>query len=156
MVVGDYDAVNLEESANPKFSKRNKNFWRIEYNFTSLYRLPGISVETLDSLSHRLQTNRSWFDTYFRTNNVNMEESLMVAADQLCPDAYCRRVHNCAISHVDYAEYQYCVERGDGFGGNEVIRLAYDVTSDAEISVKLFQALTVLSFLIHSIYIHVS
>ena len=132
--IADYGSVNYDdtlETDNTDASNRNKNFWRIEYNFTSLYRLPGISVETLDSLSHRLKTNRSWFDMYFRTNNVNLK----LDPEKRCPDEYCRRVQNCAISHVDYAEYQYCVERGDGFVGDDIIGLAYDVTSDANTNV---------------------
>ena len=95
--------------------------------------MPGISAETLDNLSHKLQTNRSWFDIYFRTNNVNLNGN----PSKQCPDEDCRRVQNCAISHVDYAEYQYCVERGDGFGNNDIVGLAYDVTSDAVSSVRI-------------------
>ena len=96
---------------------RGKSLWRIEYNFTTLYKIPQITVATMDSLSHRLRTNQSWFDTYFRTNAVNMEDSGMCNTE-------CKQIQTCAISHVDYAEYQYCVERGDGVtvGGR-----AYDV-----------------------------
>ena len=126
-----YDDALVEEN-NKKLLNRKKNFWRIEYNFTSLYRMPGISADTLDHLSHKLQTNRSWFDIYFRTNNVNLNGD----PSKQCPDVDCRRVQNCAISHVDYAEYQYCVERGDGFGDNDIVGLAYDITSDASRNVK--------------------
>ena len=96
--------------------------------------MPEISAQTLDRLSHRLQTNRSWFDIYFRTNNVNLNGD----PSKQCPDSDCRRVQNCAISHVDYAEYQYCVERGDGFGDNDIVGLAYDITSDASKAEMLF------------------
>ena len=108
--------------------QKDKNFWRIEYNFTSLYRTQGISAESLDDLSHKLQTNRSWFDIYLQTNNVNLKSG-KEDPSKICADVDCRRVQNCAISHVDYAEYQYCVERGEGFGDNEIVGLAYDVTS---------------------------
>ena len=138
--VAGYDSLNYDDIAegeNKKLLNRNKNFWRIEYNFTSLYRIPGISAETLDLLSHKLKTNRSWFDIYFRTNNVNLN----MDPKTLCPDEYCRRVQNCAISHVDYAEYQYCVERGDGFGDNDIIGLAYDVTSDASSTTRILSFL---------------
>ena len=129
------DDTTVDGSNKNKLSNRgNKNFWRIEYNFTSLYRMPEISADTLDRLSHRLQTNRSWFDVYFRTNNVNLNGDL----SKQCPDLDCRRVQNCAISHVDYAEYQYCVERGDGFGDNDIVGLAYDITSDASKTEMLF------------------
>ena len=137
--IDGYGAFNYDDNSNTNendkhSNRRNKNFWRIEYNFTSLYRMPEISAQTLDRLSHRLQTNRSWFDIYFRTNNVNLNGD----PSKQCHDSDCRRVHNCAISHVDYAEYQYCVERGDGFGDNDIVELAYDVTSDASKAEMLF------------------
>ena len=128
------DSISSENDKNKLSNRRNKNFWRIEYNFTSLYRMPEISAETLDRLSHKLQTNRSWFDIYFRTNNVNLNGD----PSKQCPDSDCRRVQNCAISHVDYAEYQYCVERGDGFGDNDIVGLAYDITSDSSKAEMLF------------------
>ena len=148
---GGYDSLNYDvdmiEENNKKLSKRKKNFWRIEYNFTSLYRIPGISAKSLDNLSHKLQTNRSWFDIYLRTNNVNLNENDIT---KLCPDEDCRRVQNCAISHVDYAEYQYCVERGDGFGDNDIVRLANEVTSDA-----VARMVTIL-FMFHQSFIYIN
>ena len=32
--------------------------WRLEYNFSTFYNLPDISVATLESLSRQLRTNR--------------------------------------------------------------------------------------------------
>ena len=152
--VSRYDSLSYDEitESEKRVSSRDKNFWRIEYNFTSLYRIPGITAETLDLLSHKLKTNRSWFDIYFRTNNVNFN----MDTKKVCPDEYCRRVQNCAISHVDYAEYQYCVERGDGFGGSDIIGLAYDVTSDASrILSGLFQLIfNVPEFVYLTVFIH--
>ena len=91
--------------------------WRIEYNFTSLYRLPHVSVNTLDALSRRVANNKSWFDTYFQANSVNLPS--------VGCNGECRKVQTCAISNIDYARYVHCVERGDGAaveGGS-----AYDV-----------------------------
>ena len=121
-----------------------KSLWRIEYNFTTLYRLPGVSVETLDSLSHRLMTNKSWFDTYFRTNAVNLEDT------SKCNNE-CRRVQTCAISNVDYAEYQFCVERGDGVtvGGR-----AYDVITGSANPLSLSAVLLITSFALLSIHMN--
>ena len=59
--IDGYGAFNYDDNSNTNenhkhSNRRNKNFWRIEYNFTSLYRMPEISAQTLDRLSHRLQT----------------------------------------------------------------------------------------------------
>ena len=75
-----------------------------------------MSVDTLDALSRRVAHNKSWFDTYFRANLVNLPSAGC--------NGECRKVQTCAISNVDYARYAHCVERGDGV---TVEGRAYDV-----------------------------
>lgn len=58
----------------------------------------------MESITHKLGTNQTWFDAYFRTNMVNYE------APWVC-DAMCRMVQTCAINHVDYSQYAYCVDQ---------------------------------------------
>ena len=78
--------------------------WRVEYNFTSLYDIPDINPTSMEAISLRLQANKTWFDAYFRTNMVNYE------APWACNDM-CRHVQTCAINHVDYSQYAYCVDQ---------------------------------------------
>ena len=83
--------------------------WRVEYNFTSLYDIPDINPTSMEAISLRLQANKTWFDAYFRTNMVNFENPWAC-------DAMCRHVHTCAISHVDYSDYAYCVDQAASLG----------------------------------------
>jgi hypothetical protein len=83
--------------------------WRIEYNFTSLYEMDNINPASMGGLSSKLAANQTWFDAYFRTNMVNYE------GPWLC-NAMCRHVQTCAISHVDYSDYAYCVDQAVALG----------------------------------------
>ena len=56
-----------------------------------------VSLDTLDALSRRVATNKSWFDTYFRANTVNLDR------DASRCNGECRKVQTCAISNIDYA-----------------------------------------------------
>jgi len=118
--------------------------WRIEYNFTSLYRLPKVTVESLDALSRRVANNKSWFDAYFRANAVSLDR------DPSKCDQECRKVQTCAISNIDYAQYAHCVERGDGatVGGR-----AYDVITAGAVDAKS-QILLLLLSLVSAINLH--
>merc|ERR1712083_410638 len=78
--------------------------WRVEYNFTSLYEVNDINAMSMESITSKLQSNQTWFDAYFRTNMVNYE------APWACNDI-CRHVQTCAINHVDYSQYAYCVDQ---------------------------------------------
>ena len=78
--------------------------WRVEYNFTSLYEVNDINAMAMESIYAKLQSNQTWFDAYFRTNMVNYE------APWVCNDI-CRHVQTCAINHVDYSQYAYCVDQ---------------------------------------------
>jgi len=78
--------------------------WRVEYNFTSLYEIEDINPSSMESISTKLRSNQTWFDTYFRHNMVNYE------AAWEC-DLMCRAAQTCAISHVDYSQYAHCVEQ---------------------------------------------
>ena len=78
--------------------------WRVEYNFTSLYEVDDISAMSMESITSKLRSNQTWFDAYFRTNMVNYE------APWVCNDM-CRHVQTCAINHVDYSQYAYCVDQ---------------------------------------------
>ena len=78
--------------------------WRVEYNFTSLYEVNDINALSMQSITSKLQSNQTWFDAYFRTNMVNYE------APWACNDM-CRHVQTCAINHVDYSQYAYCVDQ---------------------------------------------
>ena len=78
--------------------------WRVEYNFTSLYEVNDINALSMESITSKLLSNQTWFDAYFRTNMVNYE------APWACNDM-CRHVQTCAINHVDYSQYAYCVDQ---------------------------------------------
>ena len=78
--------------------------WRVEYNFTSLYEVNDINAMSMESITSKLLSNQTWFDAYFRTNMVNYE------APWACNDM-CRHVQTCAINHVDYSQYAYCVDQ---------------------------------------------
>lgn len=89
--------------------------WRLEYNFTTHYRLPfsHINPSAMDFLSKKLINNSTWFNGYFRTNAVNTE------SPEFDCDKKCRQVQRCAIANVDYDDFRMCVTQARALSANE-------------------------------------
>lgn len=92
-------------------SPTQNGLWRVEYNFTSLYEVSDITPLSMEAIMGKLRANQTWFDAYFRTNMVNYE------APWVC-EGMCRAVQTCAINHVDYSQYAYCVDEAASEAGH--------------------------------------
>lgn len=82
--------------------------WEVEYNFSSYYGLSNISPLSLHTLAEKLtqsSTNeKPSFNKYYKANSVRMYSSSTTSCDN------CAHTHYCAITRVDYEEYEQCVK----------------------------------------------
>ena len=75
--------------------------WRPEYRATEAYNLGGMGAGDLHGLLETMVTDEAMFDMYYLYNSVSYDRGR-------CEDR-CKETHLCAISHVDYDDYDRCV-----------------------------------------------
>ncbi|KAL1498401.1 hypothetical protein ABEB36_009208 [Hypothenemus hampei] len=78
--------------------------WRLEYNFTSYYGLDNINSESLHYLAERLM-NTPLFQRYFKAKSARV-----LPRTKIDCSAGCVKKHFCAITRVDYGEFEECLK----------------------------------------------
>ncbi|XP_017779074.1 PREDICTED: acid sphingomyelinase-like phosphodiesterase 3b [Nicrophorus vespilloides] len=83
--------------------------WMVEYNFSSYYGISNITPLSLHNLAEKLTqstpTENPSFNRYYRANSVRMYSGGVGGCD-----SNCAHTHYCAITRVDYEEYDHCVK----------------------------------------------
>ena len=81
----------------------DKPDWLIEYKATEAFNIPNVSPQSLHSLVQTFQDQKSTnFDKYYLYNSVS-------AGGEHC-DKYCKTAQICAITKIDFDDYDECVE----------------------------------------------
>ncbi|XP_018328097.1 acid sphingomyelinase-like phosphodiesterase 3a [Agrilus planipennis] len=92
----------------PKTSKEDPN-WQVEYNFSSYYGISQITPLTLHGLAEKLTlsplSESQKFTRYFRANSVGVIGGCGFG---------CALHHYCAITRVDFVEFEICMDRVSG------------------------------------------
>ncbi|CAH0552510.1 unnamed protein product [Brassicogethes aeneus] len=106
-MVFDYTQYYLDLSL-VNLSKREPE-WVIEYNFSSYYGINDITPITLHSLADKMTpnapNNNPLFTRYFRANSVRTFNG----PQNVC-DSYCAHGHFCAITRLDFLEFEQCLK----------------------------------------------
>lgn len=76
--------------------------WILEYQGTIYYNQSDMTTYSLDNIARNLLTDDELFNKYYAANGVNYDPN------ELCEEE-CRIVQYCAITEVDYNEYEECV-----------------------------------------------
>ena len=81
----------------------DKPDWLIDYKATDVFNIPNVSPQSLHSLVQTFQDQKSTnFDKYYLYNSVS-------AGGEHC-DKYCKTAQICAITKIDFDDYNECVE----------------------------------------------
>lgn len=96
-------------------NKRKQADWIVEYNFTSYYGLRNVSPASLHELAESFSTPEGTtnFQNYFSANSVRYHSY------NQC-DANCLRYQYCAITRVDYEDYQMCLATTQAMSGRAI------------------------------------
>ena len=78
--------------------------WKLEYQATKAYNISNMSAESMHYLTLQLYKNITLFDEYFKYTSVSFNDSK-------CSDK-CYQQVLCAISMLDYSEYDECIKAG--------------------------------------------
>ena len=95
----DYDQYYLNLTLANDMSEA---VWELEYSLTKAFQVEDASAASLWRVIQSF-TSRSSFDKYFRFNSVSQD---LVSK---CDDS-CQIQHICAITKIDYEEYQKCLK----------------------------------------------
>ncbi|XP_063217547.1 acid sphingomyelinase-like phosphodiesterase 3b [Bacillus rossius redtenbacheri] len=89
-------------------NQRGQADWQQEYNLTNYYGLGEVSAASLNELAESFITpeGSQLFAKYYRANSVQQPYS----SDPRNCDLSCTFNHYCAVTRVDYAEFQSCLE----------------------------------------------
>jgi sphingomyelin phosphodiesterase acid-like 3 len=81
--------------------------WVVEYNFSSYYGISEITPNSLHQLADKLTSasHNDYFRRYYSANSVRMYNN-----PQSGCDANCAHTHYCAITRVDYHEFEHCLK----------------------------------------------
>ncbi|XP_068912166.1 acid sphingomyelinase-like phosphodiesterase 3b [Tenebrio molitor] len=81
--------------------------WVVEYNFSSYYGISEITPNSLHQLADKLTSasHNDYFRRYYSANSVRMYNN-----PQSGCDANCAHTHYCAITRVDYQEFEHCLK----------------------------------------------
>ncbi|XP_019760900.2 acid sphingomyelinase-like phosphodiesterase 3a isoform X1 [Dendroctonus ponderosae] len=105
--VFDYSQYYMDLSESNLHAKAE---WVVEYNFTSYYGINEITSENLHHLARKFvnsdQEITSLFERYHRANTVKV---LPHPRDEC--DLSCVHNHYCAITHIDYRDFEDCIKR---------------------------------------------
>lgn len=88
----DLAEANANKSAN----------WKIEYTTKEDYNMENVQAKSLDALIDTFRDNSELFDKYYLYNSVSYDNVSKCAGQ-------CRKNHICALSVIDYDDYQKCI-----------------------------------------------
>ena len=78
--------------------------WQLEYRFTEYFRVPDVSTSSLNDLAERFIVKPAEFSLYYEINDAKFPLNRTTWNETM------RSVHYCAITRLDYIEYDTCIK----------------------------------------------
>jgi sphingomyelin phosphodiesterase acid-like 3 len=98
--------------------------WTLEYRFTEYFGLNDVTTAALDQLAGQLMIDDNQFSRYYQINDAHFPKRNAgsgTTAKTWTDDE--RMVHSCAVSNVEYSDYDKCIySHTPSVGGSTALR----------------------------------